>query len=62
MVTILFNGKHVIVVDFLEKEVKFNSSYFINIIERIKNQISPGGRWYRYQRKGLHYDNSSSHY
>lgn len=61
MVTIFFNGKGIIDVDYLEKGVKFNSLYFINIIERIKNTIYPGGRGYKHPRKVLHYDNSPCH-
>lgn len=55
MITIFFKRKGVIDAHFLEKGVKFNSSYFINKIERIKDIIYSGGRGYRHPRKVLHF-------
>lgn len=60
-VTIFFNGDGVVLVDFLPKGAKFNSDYFINIIEQIDEKMYPQGRSPRCARKVLHYDNSPCH-
>lgn len=55
IVTIIFNGDGAVLVDFLPKGAKFNSDYFINIIEQIDEKIYPQDRSPRCVRKVLHY-------
>lgn len=60
-VTIFFNGNGLVLVDFLPKGRKFNSDYFINIINNIDEEIYPQGREKHAVKKLLHYDNAPIH-
>lgn len=59
--TVFFNGYGHVIADFLSKGMKFNGSYFINILSQINNEIYPQGRPAHAPKKILQYDNSPSH-
>ena len=61
MLTVFFNGLGPTVINFLPINMKFNGSYFIDIIEEIKNKVYPNGRPFRTARKILYIDNSPCH-
>lgn len=61
MLTVFFNGNGPVIIDYLPKGMKFNGSYFINILCQMKNEIYPQGRPQHAPRKFLHFDNSPCH-
>ena len=61
MLTVFFNGYGHVIADFLPKGMKFNGSYFINILSQINNEVYPQGRPAHAPRKILYYNNSPCH-
>lgn len=61
MVTIFFNGKGLVTINFKPKDTKYNSDYFINIIDNVYNEVYPKGFKKHAPKKFIHFDNARVH-